>query len=135
MELLTGKNMSVLDEHIEIPFEKLLLSLGWLQVWDRNYFSYHGHDAESRYYSIYFYPKGTCLTYADTGHRKHGSRVLRKDLWVVQYQPKCNSFGLPWYSTDMKYIRMQREDICMLMNDLTKRTFNPKNYKCIKLRC
>lgn len=126
--------MSLLDEHIEIPFEKLLESLGWHVVGDRNYFVYHGYDAEERYYSIYFYPKGSCITYANTGQRKHESRVIRKDLWAVQYQPKCNSFGLPWYSNDMKYIRMQREDICMLMNDLAKRTFNPKNYKCIKTR-
>lgn len=125
--------MSLLDEHIEIPFEKLLESLGWHAVWDRDYFSYHGYDAEERYYSIYFYPKGSCLIYADTGQRKLGSRVIRKDLWIVQYQPKCNSFGLPWYSMDMKYIRMQREDIYMLMKDLTERTFNPKNYKCIKM--
>lgn len=128
--------MSLLDEHIEIPFEKLLESLGWLVVWDRDYvayLSYHGYDAEERYYSICFYPKGSCITYANTGQRKHESRVIRKDLWVVQYQPKCNSFGLPWYSNDRKYIRMQREDIYMLMNDLKNKTFNPKNYKCIKM--
>lgn len=125
--------MSLLDEHIEIPFEKLLKSLGWLAVWDKDYFTYRGYDVESRYYSIYFHPKGSRITYTDTGQHKLRSRVIRKDLWVVQYQPKYNRLGLPWYSYDMKYIRMQREDICMLMNDLTKRTFNPKNYKCIKI--
>lgn len=128
--------MSLLDENIEIPFEALLESLGWFKV--ERYsgsisYTYSGLDCADRYFSIDFFPKG--YIYHDGDYVKYIVKKSRKDRWHIYYQYDCMKMigGLyPIYMSMSCDIRMDRENVIQLMNDIKNRNFNLKNYKFIK---
>ena len=129
--------MSLLDENIEIKFEDLLESLDWFKTERLNSsdsYTYSGMDCANRYFVIEFFPKGyiseevSAENYDDVIVKK-----TRKDLWRVYYQRNYSkAIGNLYYTSMSYYIRMDRENVIQLMNDIKNRTFNPKNYKVIK---
>lgn len=125
--------MSLLDENIEPSFETLLESLDWFKVEHLGgsiSYTYSGLDCAGRYFSIEFFPKGYIFNiYDDTIVKK-----LRKDQWNIYYQQDyySNSTGDMYYMGSSCNIRMDRENVIQLMNDIKNRTFNPKNYKVVK---
>ena len=129
--------MSILDENIEPKFEDLLESLDWFKTERLNSsdsYTYSGMDCTNRYFVIEFFPKGyiseevSAENYDDVIVKKS-----RKDLWRVYYQQNYSKAISDLYYIGMSYyIRMDRENVIQLMNDIKNRTFNPKNYKVIK---
>ena len=128
--------MSLLDENIEIKFEDLLESLDWYKVERLGgsiSYTYSGMDCANRYFSIEFFPKG--YTYEEVSENYDNTIVKksRKDIWRIYYQHDCSkTIGYPYYTGMSYHIRMDRENVIQLMNDIKNRTFNPKNYKVIK---
>ena len=126
--------MSILDENIEIRFEALLESLGWskISITDGiNHFDsykYSGRDNEGRYFNIEFFLKGSAFISQDNRVVK-----IRKDLWRIYYQMSYNNKiqNYPYYSGSIYDIRMERENVIGLMDDIKNRTFNLKNYKIV----
>lgn len=125
--------MSLLDENIEPKFEDLLESLDWFKIEQINSsysYRYSGMDCANRYFVIEFFPKGYVSENYDNVVIVKKSR---KDLWRVYYQWDYSKMLNNLYYMGMSYyIRMNRENVIQLMNDIKNRTFNPKNYKVIK---
>lgn len=128
--------MSIFDENIEPKFEDLLESLDWFKTerFNSSYsYIYSGLDCESRYFSIEFFPKG--YIYEDVSENYDDAIVkkLRKDRWHIYYQHDCSKLiGYHIYVGQSYDIRMDRENVIQLMNDIKNRTFNLGNYKVIK---
>ena len=129
--------MSIFDENIEPKFEDLLKSLDWYETERLNSscsYTYSGVDYANRYFIIEFFPKG--YTYEEVSENYDNVVIvkkLRKDMWRVYYQQDCSkTIGYPYYTGISYHIRMDRENVTQLMNDIKNRTFNPKNYKVIK---
>lgn len=128
--------MSLLDENIELKFEDLLESLGWSKVERHRYstcYTLSGLDCAERYFGINFFPKGYIYKEVSENHDKYIVKRSRKDQWQIYYQHDYSKLtGYPYYIGTTYNIRMDRESIIQLMNDIKNRTFNPKNYKVIK---
>lgn len=129
--------MSILDKNIEPKFGDLLESLGWYKTEQLNgsySYTYSRMDCANRYFVIEFFPKG----YVSEEISENYDNVVivkksRKDLWRVYYQWDYSKMLNNLYYMGMSYyIRMNRENVIQLMNDIKNRTFNPKNYKVIK---
>ena len=126
--------MSIFDENIEPKFEDLLESLDWFKAVRYRgsiSYTYSGMDCEDRYFSIEFFPKGY-IFYED--YDKSIAQRSHKDRWHIYYQQVYHSIstGDPYYMGISCDIRMNRENVIQLMNDIKNRTFNPRNYKVIK---
>lgn len=128
--------MSLLDENIEPKFEDLLESLDWFKVEHHDgliSYTYSGKDCLNLYFNIEFFPKGQVLEEFSENYDKYIVKKSRKDLWHVYYQRDCSKMmGYSYYMGMSYYIRMDRENVIQLMNDIKNRTFNPENYKIIK---
>ena len=128
--------MSILDENIELKFEDLLESLDWFKVvrnWGSISYTYSGLDCDGRYFSIEFFPKGYIHEELSENYDKVIVKKSRKDRWRVYYQQDYSKMiNNPYYTGMSYYIRMDRENVIQLMNDIKNRNFNPRNYKVIK---
>ena len=126
--------MSLLDENIEPKFEDLLESLGWYKTEQLNgsySYTYSRRDCADRCFCIDFFPKG--YTYEDVSENYDDVIVkkTRKDQWNIYYQQNSKLINNIYVGASYN-IRMDRENVIQLMNDIKNRTFNPKNYKVIK---
>ena len=128
--------MSIFDENIEPKFEDLLESLDWFKTERVNSsysYTYSGMDCANRYFVIEFFPKGYVSEEISENYDNVIVKKSRKDLWRVYYQRDYSKILNNLYYTGMSYyIRMNRENVIQLMNDIKNRTFNPRNYKVIK---
>lgn len=128
--------MSILDENIEPKFGDLLESLGWFktELVNGSYsYTYSGMDCANRYFVIEFFPKGYVSEEISENYDDVIVKKSRKDLWRVYYQHDYSKMlNNLYYIGKSCYIRMNRENVIQLMNDIKNRTFNPKNYKVIK---
>lgn len=128
--------MSILDENVEPKFEDLLESLGWFKTERINSsisYTYSGLDYENRYFCIEFFPKGYIYEEVSENYDDTIVKKLRKDRWRIYYQHDCSKmFGYHIYVGQSYDIRMNRENVIQLMNDIKNRTFNLGNYKVIK---
>ena len=126
--------MSIFDENIEPKFEDLLESLDWRKV-DRPGGSigyiYSGLDCEDRYFCIDFFPKGYTYEEVSENYDDVIVKKTRKDRWNIYYQQNSKLINNIYVGASYN-IRMDRENVIRLMNDIKNRTFNPKNYKVIK---
>lgn len=129
--------MSILDENIEPKFEDLLESLDWFKV-ERlgcsTSYTYSGLDCVDRYFSIEFFPKGYIYENVSENYDNVIVKKSRKDRWNIYYQENSSITEYSIYVGRKYNIRMNRENVIQLMNDIKNRTFNPKNYKVIKKR-
>ena len=126
--------MSIFDENIEPKFEDLLKSLDWYEVERLNSscsYTYSGVDCANRYFIIEFFPKGYISEEVSENYDDTIVKKLRKDLWHIYYQQDCKMINNIYVGASYR-IRMDRENVIQLMNDIKNRTFNPKNYKVIK---
>lgn len=130
--------MSILDENIEPKFEDLLESLDWYKTERLNSscsYTYSGIDCKNRYFIIEFFPKGYISEEVSENYDNTIVKKSRKDLWRVYYQQDYGKMLNNLYYIGMSYyIRMNRENVIQLMNDIKNRNFNPKKYKVIKRR-
>lgn len=128
--------MSILDENIEVKFEDLLESLDWFKVEHLGCsisYTYSGMDCANRYFIIEFFPKGYVSEEVSENYDDTIVKKSRKDLWRVYYQHDCSKMiGYHIYVGQSYDIRMDRENVIQLMNDIKNRTFNLGNYKVIK---
>ena len=126
--------MSILDENIEIKFEDLLESLDWYKVERLGgsiSYTYSGLDCANRYFIIEFFPKGYTYEEVSENYDDVIVKKLRKDRWNIYYQQNSKHINSIYMGASYN-IRMERENVIHLMNDIKNRTFNPKNYKVIK---
>ena len=126
--------MSIFDENIEPKFEDLLESLDWFKTERLNSsysYTYSGLDCESRYFSIEFFPKGYTYEEVSENYDDVIVKKTRKDQWNIYYQQNSKLINNIYVGASYN-IRMDRENVIQLMNDIKNRTFNPKNYKVIK---
>lgn len=130
--------MSILDENIEPKFGDLLESLGWYKTEQLNgsySYTYSRMDCANRYFVIEFFPKGYVSEEISENYENVIVKKSRKDLWRVYHQRDYSKILNNLYYIGMSYyIRMERENVIQLMNDIKNRTFNPRNYKVIKRR-
>lgn len=130
--------MSIFDENIEPKFEDLLESLDWYKTERVNSsysYTYSGMDCSNRYFIIEFFPKGYVSEEISENYENVIVKKSRKDLWRVYHQRDYSKMLNNLYYIGMSYyIRMNRENVIQLMNDIKNRTFNPRNYKVIKRR-
>lgn len=128
--------MSILDENIEPKFEDLLESLDWFKVEHLGCsisYTYSGIDCANRYFIIEFFPKGYVSEEISENYDDVIVKKSRKDLWCVYYQQDYSKLiGEHIYVGMSYYIRMNRENVIQLMNDIKNRNFHPRNYKVIK---
>lgn len=126
--------MSILDENIELKFEDLLESLDWFKTERLNSsdsYTYSGLDCEGRYFCIDFFPKGYTYEEVSENYNDVIVKKTRKDRWNIYYQQNSKLINNIYVGASYN-IRMDRENVIRLMNDIKNRTFNPKNYKVIK---
>lgn len=130
--------MSLLDENIEPSFEALLESLDWYKTEQLNgsySYTYSRMDCANRYFVIEFFPKGYVSEEISENYDNVIVKKSRKDRWHIYYQYDCMKMigGMyPIYMGMSCDIRMDRENVIQLMNDIKNRNFNLKNYKFIK---
>lgn len=126
--------MSLLDENIEPKFEDLLESLDWRKVdrvGDSIRYIYSGVDCANRYFCIDFFPKGYTYEEVSENYDDVIVKKTRKDRWNIYYQQNNKLINNIYVGASYN-IRMNRENVIQLMNDIKNRTFNPRNYKVIK---
>lgn len=126
--------MSIFDENIEPKFEDLLEGLDWYKVEHLGgsiSYTYSGIDCANRYFSIEFFPKGFIYEEVSENYDNTIVKKLHKDRWNIYYQQDCKMINNIYVGASYR-IRMDRENVIQLMNDIKNRTFNPRNYKVIR---
>lgn len=127
--------MSILDRNIEPKFEDLLRGINWMEVYRAGSVSYEyaSVDCAGRDFSIEFFPKGykyEVVKYYDGIKTK--IKKLRKDAWRVNYQINLNTAKEPNWTTKHYLFQACREDVIILMKNMSDREFDPKKYKVIE---